>query len=368
MDPNTVVGVIELAAKIKNTASSAVNSEAAKVLKDRSLIDVASVARVEPIVMVDADCMNVEALPDLMQSLHSMFSGYYLQAVNMVNTVGGVTVAQRLAPFNPNAGPVFEELRQDNRRAFSMEEFRHKLPLRADPQPAIALEDQTPDRSLIDTRAIAEAANLSVGKIFNVVLQAGESKVSVPVAIRLMVSTVPSRMMVELVSSVDAFDMDLKERYHAWRAGRLSLVGDLILCNDLVDKRVKSSIHDPTGLLNTVRQRQTGNSAAAAIGGKASVANATNLAVVSSETLAAVEAQLGGEIKNSKIRKALFESSNLMIAAVVNKQWEKVTFWFRGLDTSTTMSYKDLKSAGKNDGSNVVDILKAYIAGANPTL
>lgn len=365
MDPITVTGALQVAAQIKSAVTAAGNTEVVKALQGRSLIDVASVARVEPIALVDADCMNVESLNDLMQSLHSMFSGYYLQAVNMINTVGGVTVAQRLAPFNPNTGAVFEELRLDNRRAFGMEEFRHKLPLRTD-KPSVALEDHTPGE--VDSRAIAEVANLSIGKVFNVVLQAGDGKVSVPVAVRLLVNSVPSRMMVELLSSQDVFDSTMKERYHAWKSGRISFIKDLILCNDLIDKRVRTSLKDPTGLLNTIRQRESGNNVNNAMNGKASVANATNLAVVSSETLAAAEASLGGDIKNSKIRKALFESSNLMIVAVVNKQWERVVFYFRGLDASTTMSYKDLKAAGKSDGGNVVDILKAYMAGSAPSL
>lgn len=366
MGPTTVVGAIELASKIKAATTAIGESEFTKTLQGRSLIDVASVARVEPIVMVDADCLNVEALSDLMQSLHSMFSGYYLQAVNMVNVVNGVTVAERLAPFNPNAGHgAFEELRQDVRSSLSMEEFKHKLPMRGDAKRPVKLsmEEAKSDRESFAT--IRDASNLSVGKLFNVCLGDG---VCMPVSIQLMVSAIPSREMVNLFSNTDVFDQDFKERYHSWKAGRLAFWKDLVLCNDLIDQRIRSSIHDPSGILAQIRARQTGNNAATAIGGKASVANATNMAILSSETAGAVENAMGGPMTNSKIRNAVFDSTNLMIIAVVNKHWERVTFWYRGQSTSSSLSFKDLKGASKDSGSNVVDIMKAYISGANPSL
>ena len=375
MGPTSVVGAIELASQVKQAvgrAQTAVsNSESVKLLQNKSLIDVASVARVEPILMVDADCMNIEVLPDIMQAMHSMFSGYYLQAVNMVNTIGSVSVAKHLAPFNPNSGVGFEGLRIDTRKALSLEEYKHKLPDKKDMFGKLAMEEvkalnseKINDKSI---SAISEAANLSVGKLFNVNLQMGEQSITVPVAIRLMAHSIPSRVMVELFSNTSAFDTDMAERYHSWKAGRLEFWRDLVLCKDLIDKRIASSIKDDSGILAMIRNRHSGNISTAAINKRASVANATNLAVLSTDTLAGIEQEMGGEFKNSKIRKAVFDSTNLMIVAIVEKNWERVTFYFRGMDGTTNLSYRELKTSGKNDGGNVTDILKAYISGATPS-
>lgn len=359
----TVTGAIEMAAKISGAVKG---SESLKMLNNRSLIDVASVARVEPIMMIDADCMNLPCLSDIMQAMHSMFAGYYLQAVNMVNTIGEVSVGERLAAFNPNAGSGmgFESYRVDAKRAYSMQEYKHRLPRKGDRK--LSMEDYQPGKKDANVEMIQDASSLSVGKTFTITLQGDGQCTNVPVAIRLMCHTVPSRTMVNLFSNTDSFDMDMSERYHSWKSGRISFWKDLVLCNDLIDKRIKSSITDTSGILSMVRGRQSGNNVQAAINSKASVANATNLAVVSTETMAAVEADQGGAFKNSKVRNAVFESSNLMIIGVVDKQWEIVTFYFRGMAASTSMSYKELKVAGKNDGSNVTDILKAYISGAAP--
>lgn len=366
MSTTPIVGAIQLAANIRDTFKSGANSESLKLLKNKSLIEVASAGRVEPIVMIDADCMNVSALNDIMQTLHSMFSGYYLQAVNMVNTVGAVSVAERLAPFNPSAGRGFEEFMLDVARAYSMEEFKHRLPKRSDPK--LSLEDYRPGSKDANLETIRDVTNLAVGKVFTVTLCADGHETQIPVAVRLMVHSVPSRQMVNLFANTSYFDNDMAERYHGWKSGRLEFWKDLVLCNDLIDKRIRTSIADDSGILATIRNRHSQNIGSSAINGKASVANATNLAVISTETLAAVEAEQGGSFKNSRVREAVFNSSNLMILAVVDKFNEMVVFYFRGLDASTVMSYKDLKAAGKNDGSNVVDILKAYISGAAPQL
>lgn len=364
MGPMTGLSAIEVAAKIKEAYSASSNSTVANTLKNRSLVDVASAARVEPIVLVDADCLSVDALPDVMQSLHSMFAGYYLQAVNMIMPVGGVTVAQRLAPFNPNAmGSAFESLMKDIKASVSLEEYRYKFPQRKDKpeqKHQISLEDNKADRDALS--AVRDASNLAVGKVFNVNL--GEN-ITMPVTIRLLVSSVPSKAMVNVMSAQDVLDQDLGERFHGWRSGRLRFWQDLVLCNDLVDKRIKSSIQDPTGVLAIIRKRQSSNTLSGLSGGQATVANATNMAVLSSDTADEIEMAVGGPFSNPKARKAIFDSTNLMIIAVVNKHWERVTFWVRGQDISSTMSYREIKSAAKDSGSNVTDILKAYISGAS---
>ncbi len=383
MVPSTIVGAINLASQLKTAVQgqhaagqaavgAVTGSTAFGMLQNRSLIDVSAPARVEPIAMIDADCINLEQLPDLMQSLHSMFSGYYLQAVNMFNTVDGVTVGQMLSRFNPNAGASlgFESLRADSSRAHSMEEYRFKLPMVKDMEEA-ATKRVSMENVKVGTdpmSVIRDASNLAVGKMFHVQLAGGEKPVTMPVSIRLMAHSVPSRTMVELFSNTNAFDNEMGERYHSWKAGRLAFVKDLILCNDLIDKRIRSGITDPDGVLATIRNRQSGNNTAAVINGAASVANATNLAVLSRTTLSGVEAAQGGPFSNSRVRRAVFDSTNLMIVAVVDKEWDQVEFFFRNLDASTKMGFRELKSANKNDGGQVVDIMKAYMAGSAPRL
>lgn len=362
MDPVTIAGAISLASQVANKATN-IAGKAMAVTGQKSLVDVTSVARVEPITMIDADCVNIPAITDIVQSMQSLFAGYYLQAVNLMTDVGSVNLINRLAPLNPNRGLGFEDMMVESRKKLSMEEFKHRLPLSTHTSREVAVEAFS-DKAI---DSVKEAANLSVGKMYNVTVTSGPDKVTIPIAIRLMVNILPTRLMVELFTEHNAFDMSMKERYHAWRAGRLELINDLILCNDLVDKRVKSSIKDPSGVLSQINRRQSMNAAAGILSQKASVATASNIAILSTETLENVEMGLGGELSNRKVRSAIFEKTNLMFLCVVDKAWERVTIYTRGIETSTSLSFRELKTAAKGD-SDVVDIMRALMMGNAPTL
>ena len=372
MVPVTVAGAIELTSHLTNSMKSAAKNSAdsAKFMNNHSLVDVARVARVEPITMVDADIINVDCLPDLMQSLHSMFSGYYLQAVAMMGTIGGISVAQKLAPLNPNRALGFEAMYIDAKRIKENTQFKHRLPLTAHKRET-ALEDNETSKLPLSVgdkaiESVKEAANLSVGKMYNVTLREGPVTATIPISIRLMTNIIPTRMMVDLFTYRDGFDMDMKERYHAWKSGRLEFVRDLILCNDLIDKRRKAAVKDSKGILSMINNRATGNAVAAFANSSASVATASNIAVVSTETLDQIELAINGKIDSKKTRDAIFENTNLMLLAVVDKGWQRCSIYTRGIDGYTDVAWRDLKISSKDGGSQVTDILKAYMLGTAP--
>lgn len=357
-----VSGAIDLAARAGNAIADGAADAAygvGKMMKGQNLVSIANMGRVEPLTLVDADVANLDYISDVMQSALSMFAGYYLQAINMLNSVGNVAVAERLKPLNPSSSFGFEEHQQFKPTYFGLKnkkEPRH-----------VALESVTADVKIDDYKEISASANLSVGKMYKIVLNGGsnDKKVEVPVAIRLMVNILPSSILSEFFTYRDSFDMSMKERWHAWREGRLEFVKDLILCNDLIDKYRRMAITDKSGLGQTILNRET-SQVVKALKGHESYATASNIAVISEETLAMIEAKLNGRFSNSKIRETMFENSNLMLLLVVDKQWDRVTVYTRGIDASTTLSAKEMKSSGKGNGPDVAEIMKAYMMGSSP--
>lgn len=373
-----VNGAIQLTARVASRMRDAAKDAQSSPLyaAGNSLTDVANVARVEPITMIDSDVSNLEYVSDITQTLHSMFTGYYLQAVNMAGTIGGVTVAERLAPFNPNR-PGFESLREfASAIKNGLNPLKHRLPLSWHRKsPALEEVKEAKDKAeklgppsmkadLKDpNKLIQEAAALSVGKMFNVAIRVNEVSVNVPVAIRLLVNILPVQQMVDLFTFRDSFDMDMKERFHAWRSGRLAFWKDLVLCNDLIDKYRRAAIKDKSGLTEQMLNRESNHIFSSLTSDKVSYATATNLAMMSTDTLAEIETRLNGQFANSKVRQALFESTNLMILAVVDKHWEMVTFYTRGIAESSQLHVRELRAANKGNGPDVTDIMKAYMLG-----
>jgi len=441
--------------------------------KADSLIDYTRVARVEPIVLIDNDCLYLESLPEVMQSLQSIFSGYYLQAIAISTNVGKVEVMRHLDKLNPNRKPLDSALDSAG-WLLAQESYRHRLPRPNDARLALealpeyekydmarerhqwgrdrnnldfirdnreaqidAFNRQTVqnkarlDQATFDQRVaeaqrqydqnvaqfghqkamdlakqdlakqglalnekqfklqqqdredrlsaheisigrdtlqtIKELSNLSVGKMLSVEITDGLHRASIPVSIRLIASAIPSQNIVHILS-IGNEDTSVKERYHAWKSGRLEFVRDLIFCQDLIDAHRKNLMADKDGIYANLIKRHRGNQVSTLVSGNPSVATASNSVVVSSDTASQLELKINGRLKDFKTREKLFKDTYVMIMAVIDKQWERVTFYHRGIDMHTEVGMRDLKIANKGSGPDVSDILKAYQMGNAPSL
>lgn len=352
--------------------------------KADSLIDYTRVARVEPIALIDNDCLYLDSLPEVMQSLQSIFAGYYLQAIAISTNVGKVEVTRHLDKLNPNRKPL-DSAADSAGWLLAAESYTHRLPTPTDVR--ISLEGLTEmlnggkvrddkenekrefatQLERDTTRELKELSNLSVGKMLSVEITDGLHKASIPVSIRLMASSIPSQNLVHILS-VGNEDKSVKERYHAWRAGRLEFIRDLVFCQDLIDAHRKNLMADKDGVYSNLIQRHRGNQLSTLVSGNPSVATASNLVVISTNTAAQLELKINGKLSDFRTREKLFKETYVMIMAVIDKEWDRVRFYHRGIDTYSDVGVRDLKIANKGSGPDVSDILKAYQMGNSPSL
>lgn len=448
--PAIAAGPIAVGALNTIKAGAKIYSQSALYSADNSLIGYTHAARVEPLCVVGLDMMNYESMPEILQSLLSLFSGYYLQGIALNNQVNGVHVARELDKLNPNrkgsligAGQsgyslIPDDIKQKVASAFESWRnnsfaYKHRLPTTDNPR-AIAFENEQiciglesglshddyltnknareqelHDLKIKETQGklsdaeknrkdelakssaamnkqsdavinndslknIREISDLSVGKLLNVTIGGGTDKdgkeirgATIPVSIRLMVNALTDSVMVSLLSN-SGVDNSMKERYHAWRSGRIEFIRDLIFCQDLIDENKKAMINDKTGIHSEIIRRVTNTKLAGLQNKDPSLNVASNLYVISEVTKAAVERKLGGHLKSPLVRNKIFESGYAMIIVVVDRQWDMVTFYYRGVAAATTMSLRDLKIANKGSGPDIGDILKAYQLGNSPQM
>ena len=331
---------------------------------ESSLVGATSVARVEPLCIVDADVVNLEYLPDALAVLQNIFSGYYLQALQLLTNLGSIKVSETLGRLNPNRSGGFESYGNIVAPNVGMESYKYKLPSYDINH---AMEAGTTRFNELSKDTFGDS-NLVTGKMYNVSIKDGDNEATVPVAIKLLVNSIPTSVIVSLMSLQNRLDYDMVERYHAWRAGRIQFVRDLIFCKDLIDKHRNALIKDPTGVYSEIVNRQNKNLKAGILNQTPSLATSSNLAIISSETAELIEQKLDGSLDNMKTRHPIFQTTNLMILVVIDKSWEQVTFYHRGINAYSKLSVKDLKSSSKKDGGDVNSILKAFIEGKAPTL
>lgn len=387
---NDIVTGLNMASKLTDTMRAA---------KSGSLIEYTQPTRVEPIVLMDESIVSLPYAGDIMQSLTSLFSGYYLQAVALSVNVGSVDVIRLLDKLNPKRGVADNVVNGVSNGVATMvsmesaEAYRFALPvpgrsdglgrLNASLESAsvydlakAAVDDKDngdaapgPTAGMgRDTVAIlGELTNLSVGKMLEVHIESNGQKATFPINVRLICSGIGSKELIHILS-VGSKNISVKERFHAWRAGQLEFVRDLLLCQDLIDAHKKTLAKDPTGLYDEMRKRRKGNSISAIFSGQPSVATASNIIVMSQNSVKELERIVGGRLKDFRVREKVFKETYCMILCVIDPEWEHVTFYHRSIALPSEMSIKELAVSNKGKGPDVAEILKAYQLGNSPSI
>jgi hypothetical protein len=159
-------------------------------------------------------------------------------------------------------------------------------------------------------------------------------------------------------------DQSLTERIHAWRSGRISFWKDLMLCQDLIDESKKAMMEDEAGVYSEIMRRVNNAKKYGILARNPSLVSASNLYVMSENVARSLELKMGGKLANPRIRQRVFDSTYGMIIAVVDRELERVTFYFRGIALPTDSSFKEIKNSNKNKGPEILDVLKALTSGS----
>ena len=339
-------------------------------LKTSSLVSATSVARVEPIVIVDKDCLFLEYLPDILQSTQSIFVGYWLQALSLITNVGDVNVGRVLDKLNPNRKVdtngfletiVNAGIGKEN-YTYASESMKYKLP-------TIAMEAKgdkgDKDSAIAKVDNVAELANLSIGKLINVTIKNNGQEAVIPISFRLMVNTLPPASCVQLLSQ-GSVDLSFSERWFKWRAGRISFIKDLVFCQDLIREQKRTLMTDKDGVYSEIAKRAKNSKLASFFSKNPSLAEASNIVVISEETAMQLRVKHNLNLDNFKDRQKIFDKTYAMILVVIDRNYERVNMYHYGISTSTSVGLRDIKVANKGSGPNIMEVLAAFKGGNAP--
>lgn len=365
-----------------------------------SLVKLTSVSRVEPLCIVDSDCIHLDYISDVLKSLQSIFCGYYLQAVSLIGTVSGAQVAGELDKLNPNRDPKVSDFLRSTRDTFQIpykldqQSYQWALPTKkikasledasekSNSQTYAEQLDQRKEKEQIQNEAagkersvvndkeflsLSEIANLSVGKLVNVTINKNGQSISVPISFRLLVNELRPATLIKMFGK-DALEKTFTERYYKWKAGRISFFNDLILCRDLIKEKRKALMEDKDDVLTEVQSRANKNLLAGLVTKRPSMATSSNLYVISEATAAGIKRSSGIDITNFQQRQKLFEETYAMILAVIDRDYQRINFYHDGIRLPTSLGIRDIRNSNKDSGPSIMDILAAYKQGQTPTL
>jgi hypothetical protein len=328
-----------------------------------SLIEASQATRVEPITLIDSRVEHLPYITDVLQALTSIFTGYYLQAASLSINIGKIDVVKFLDRLNPSRDPWVGVLSTE---ALLLREdsYQTQLPVMGQP---IGLENFGLEASQVGDNAkeIRENTNLSVGKMVEVTIDQGDQKATFPINIRLIASVIDPTVLSHILTD-GAKDVSLAERWHLFRANQIEFIRDLILCQDLIDERKKILIRDK-GQYAEILKRRRNNAISTFVTGNTSLATASNIVVVSQETINEIQRNQGFKLSSTAVRERIFKDTYLMLMVVIDANHDYVTIYHRSIDTPTELTVRQIKSSAKGSGPDITEILKAYQLGNSPS-
>lgn len=350
----------------------------------KSLIEYTSSHRAEPFVILDSECVFLDETSDVMHSLQSQYAAYYVLAMSMLTTtIGNVQVSRHMDKLNPSRsainsaansaaalGGLYTAVESIKSTLLDIKESANVVgDLMGRDKDSGNVQTLSAGTTRDTVKEITELSNLSVGKVISIELHDGNSgsTVTVPVAIRLIANSLsPDAVANNLLAG--ELNKAWTDRWHGWKSGRLSLV-DMLFCKDLVDAHRKNLMNDTNGLYRAINERRNKNRLSALLSGDPSVGTFSNMYVITEATAKMVEAGMqGGTLKDYKAREKLFDNTAVMILAVMDRNWKRVTYYHQGLNRYTEVSFRDLKVANKGSGPDISEILNAYRLGSAPVL
>lgn len=209
-----------------------------------------------------------------------------------------------------------------------------------------------------DTQKIYEVENLAVGKLINVELKDGDQKAKLPVLIRLIPAAVPPSSLVHIFTAGGRDSW--ATRMFLVKTGQIKFWRDFVLGQDMIDEHFKALVNDKSGVYKTITDRRRNNAAKSVQSGRVSMADASNIAVVSAATLKQSTNRLYGKIEQESVRKAIFDNSYLLMLIIVDEHWQRVTIYHRGIDLATHHRFDEIKMSEKSKGPDITDIFKMF--------
>ena len=342
--------------------------------QNSSLTELTRLTRAEPLTIISKDCYNLEYLNDVLLTLCNIYSGYFLQAVAILTKVQNVEVVKLLDKLSPNRSNVGVLLAASNQKSKTGsligENYRYALPTAQ----TMAMEADVPMVDQTNYKVFYETNHLAFGKLLNVSITVDSddpsckektTTINIPVSVRLAPGIVDTDSLVRIFGH-QSLNTDIVERYYSWRAGRITLIKDMIFCQDLINEYRRTAMKDQTGTLQEIVRRVTAARTYGVMSQNPSLAVSSNLYVISKAAAAAIEAKTGYRFSKPAERAKRFHDTYAMVVAVIDPEWEQISFYFNGIAAPSTMKISALKSSSKK-GVDVSDIMRSLLQGQAPT-
>jgi len=329
----------------------------------KSIVDTIQPLLVDPRVVISPQLKTDEHTKDVLTVMLNTFSMYYLQAFTMLgdvidvktkNTLKDLASIKRVNTSNIG-GVVLEEFHHLEKSIYSLEEYGLK---------DVSVEDIKTGKRKQDfgPELYKDLSHLALAKILQLKItpKKSDARVTIPVMVRLSPASAPADV-IEGILGVTKMRHSLFNRIDDLRAGNISFFKDFIFNQDLVKEHQRLMMKDKTGLYSEVSNKV--NQAILRYGktGAKGYGAFYNMVVITEQDLKSIEKEVGGSLQKKKYRDRLFSRNFVVMLCVMDREWERATFYTRDMDTHSDIGYDMLKSVSNKDSSaDLMKMLKSF--------
>ena len=353
-----------------------------------NLFDYNQPLRVSPQVIVEQELDLVPYMPDVMRTLTAIYAAQYLSAASLMCTVGKIDVKRHLDRLNPNRQPIDNLMRTaglllagesaynvNGCDYFNPESYHYALPR---PGMSIAKEDSyyKPVEKTVSksggskesAKSIRESTNIAQGIVLDVTISDGQHEAIVHPVIYLAAKLLDSDTMLSVMDPTDS-DRMMSARWDKARLekGFFTAVIDSITCKDMIATERNRLIKDKHNIYRESIKRTRGNFLSGIFSGEPSIAACSSIAIITDDTATKLELALDAELSNYRARQRIFAAGGYMILVVVDRQYDRITFYYQNIAGENTVRPDDIKaSKGGGGGANISEILTAFQNASKP--
>ncbi len=343
-----------------------------------SLAELARLTDVEAITAIDSSLTIHESTTDVLKYINSMFAAWYISSAQIMTDTGRIKTVKLLERLNPaknssyaiannilsGAGFVYgnyagESIGLEGLPVTVEEKIPTSLPTQTNYSFEATEASLRPSlQTSRESNNLTTVANLSVGQSVTLTLQDNGATKDLTVNLRLV--TVPVNAgELKTILTWSQKDLRLKSRISAWRAGELRFWRDVILMRDVFTERRKILMNDKSDLLQAMLGRQTESMMHSVMTQTPSVGTMSSVLVISADRLRDLELNhLDGRLSDVRFRQRVMNATGLMIIAVVDPMTEFVKIYTHTQALASEFSIKQLKAAGRGNGSDLAEIIK----------
>lgn len=324
-------------------------------------------------------------IPEILKFCTNIYTGYYLQAVALLNNIGNCNVRQTLDRLNTSRS-VSSNAKDAANEWIAIESYMGFPKLRAGYTDRVVsleswdklktklenLDNQTTNNgnesaNQKNSEWATEMPHLAQGKIFEVTIENEGKRAIIPVTVRLNPLAVNREMFKAMYATANQ-NNSWWNRIQRWKDGELATIADMLFVNDLIQERARLLKQDKLKLTEQLEKKRRGNKLSAILTQKTSLATASTISIISKSTVPDIELAVGGKLSDAKVRGDIFARSGLIMLLVVDDMYETVTVYHRGQPRAMELTFGECKSAAKGSGPNVMEILRAFQAGQVPNI